>query len=152
MKGVKKNKTKTSISWTVLYRLAFTLVYLLQEIRLIFPNSQRINRGNYEIKQLVDACRASDVTDLILVQEHRGVPDGLVISHLPYGPTAYFTLSNVVMRHDIPDAGTVSEAFPHLIINNFTSPLGRRVNIHHFSLQQNNSKLSRVVTEVMLKY
>lgn len=41
---------------------------------MIFPNSQRINRGNYETKQLVDACRANDVTDIIIVQEHRGVP------------------------------------------------------------------------------
>lgn len=98
-----------------------------KEVRLLFPNSQRINRGNYEVKQLVDACRANDVTDLILVQEHRGVPDGLVICHLPYGPTAYFNLSNVVMRHDIPDVGTMSEAYPHLIFNNFTSKLGNRV-------------------------
>ncbi|KAK3612063.1 hypothetical protein CHS0354_021751 [Potamilus streckersoni] len=98
-----------------------------KEIRLIFPNSQRINRGNYEVKQLVDACRANDVTDLILLHEHRGVPDGLVVSHLPYGPTAYFNLSNVVMRHDIPDVGTMSEAFPHLIFHNFSSKLGNRI-------------------------
>lgn len=98
-----------------------------KEVRLLFPNSQRINRGNYEIKQLVDACRANDVTDLILVQETRGVPDGFVVCHLPYGPTAYFNLSNVVMRHDIPDVGTMSEAYPHLIFNNFTSKLGNRV-------------------------
>lgn len=103
------------------------LKQFVKEIRLLFPNSQRINRGNYEIKQLVDACRANDVTDLILVQEHRGVPDGLVICHLPYGPTAYFNLSNVVMRHDIPDVGTMSEAYPHLIFNNFSSKLGNRV-------------------------
>lgn len=96
-------------------------------MRLLFPNSQRINRGNYEVKQLVDACRSNDVTDLIVVHEHRGVPDGFVVCHLPYGPTAYFTLSNVVMRHDIPDVGTMSEAFPHLIFNNFTSRLGNRV-------------------------
>ncbi|XP_052781619.1 U3 small nucleolar ribonucleoprotein protein IMP4-like [Mya arenaria] len=98
-----------------------------KEIRLVFPNSQRINRGNYEVKQLVDACRSNDVTDLIIVHEHRGVPDGFVVCHLPYGPTAYFTLSNVVMRHDIPDCGTMSEAYPHLIFNNFTSKLGNRV-------------------------
>lgn len=98
-----------------------------KEVRLLFPNSQRINRGNYEIKQLVDACRANDVTDLIMVQEHRGVPDGLIVCHLPYGPTAYFTLSNVVMRHDIPDVGTMSEAYPHLIFHGFSSKLGNRV-------------------------
>ena len=58
-------------------------------------------------------------------------PDGMIVCHLPYGPTAYFTLSNTVMRHDIPDSGTMSEAFPHLIFNNFSSRLGDRVNIFH---------------------
>ena len=53
--------------------------------------------------------------------------DGLVICHLPFGPTAYFSLANVVMRHDIPDVGKMSEQFPHLIFENFTSKLGERV-------------------------
>ena len=47
-----------------------------KELRLIFPNSQRLNRGTYEYKQLMDACRANNVTDFIVVHEHRGVPDG----------------------------------------------------------------------------
>lgn len=50
----------------------------------------------------------------------------MIISHFPHGPTAFFTLNNVVLRHDIKDHGTVSEAFPHLIFNNFTSKLGKR--------------------------
>lgn len=50
-----------------------------------------------------------------------------MVSHLPFGPTAYFTLYNVVMRHDVPDIGTMSEAFPHLIFHNFTTRLGKRV-------------------------
>ena len=45
-------------------------------MKLIFPNSQRINRGNYETSQLMDACRSNDVTDIIIVHEHRGVPGG----------------------------------------------------------------------------
>lgn len=53
--------------------------------------------------------------------------DGLVVSHLPFGPTAYFTLSNTVMRHDVPKIGTMSEAYPHLIFHNFNSKLGERV-------------------------
>ncbi|KAK3101303.1 hypothetical protein FSP39_002538 [Pinctada imbricata] len=118
-----------------------------KEIRLIFPNSQRINRGNYEVKQIVEACRANEVTDLIILHEHRGVPDGFVVCHLPYGPTAYFTLSNVVMRHDIPDVGTMSEAFPHLVFNKFSSKLGKRVmNIlkYLFPVPKEDSK--RVIT------
>lgn len=46
----------------------------MQEMRLVFPNSHRINRGNYVVKELADACRANDVTDLVILHEHRGVP------------------------------------------------------------------------------
>ena len=104
-----------------------TVWVMLQEIKLLFPNSQRINRGNYEIKQLMAACRANNVTDVIVVAEHRGKPVRLTVCHLPFGPTASFTLSNVVMRHDILDVGTMSEAYPHLIFHNFSSKLGDRV-------------------------
>ena len=52
--------------------------------------------------------------------------DAIQICHLPYGPTAYFTLFNVLMRHDIENCGTMSEAYPHLIFHNFTSKLGKR--------------------------
>ena len=54
----------------------------------------------------------------------------LVVSHFPYGPTAFFTLYNVVLRHDLAQQvtlNTVSEAYPHLIFDNFTTKLGQRV-------------------------
>ncbi|KAK0089387.1 hypothetical protein PV325_007545 [Microctonus aethiopoides] len=102
------------------------LKMFVKELRLMFPNSQRMNRGNHEMKELIHACRANDVTDLIIVHEHRGIPDSLIISHLPYGPTAYWTLMDVVMRHDIPDIGTMSEQYPHLIFHNFKTKLGMR--------------------------
>uniref|UniRef100_A0A6P7F5E4 U3 small nucleolar ribonucleoprotein protein IMP4 n=1 Tax=Diabrotica virgifera virgifera TaxID=50390 RepID=A0A6P7F5E4_DIAVI len=118
-----------------------------KELRLIFPNAQRMNRGNYEMKQLIQACRANDVTDFIVVHEHRGVPDSLVICHLPYGPTAYFNMSDVVMRHDIPDLGTVSEQYPHLIFHNFKTKLAERTgNVlkYLFPVPKDDSK--RVIT------
>lgn len=118
-----------------------------KEMRLIFPGAQRLNRGTYEFKQLMDACRANDVTDFLILQEHRGVPDGLVVCHLPHGPTAYFTMSDIVMRHDIPDIGTMSEAYPHLIFHNFKSQLGiRTMSIlkHLFPVPKEDSK--RVMT------
>lgn len=103
------------------------LKMFVKELRLMFPNCQRMNRGNSEIKQFVSACRANDVTDLLIVHEHRGEPDSLVVCHLPYGPTAYFTMSDVVMRHDIPDIGTMSEQYPHLVFHNFKTKLGERL-------------------------
>eukprot|EP00045_Choanoeca_perplexa_P005332 m.44991 g.44991 ORF g.44991 m.44991 type:complete len:287 (-) comp13064_c0_seq1:97-957(-) len=102
------------------------LKQFVKEVKLIVPNSQRLNRGNHVMKELVEVCRTNDVTDLVIVHEHRGEPDGLIVSHLPYGPTAFFQLTNVVMRHDLPNAGTMSEAYPHLIFHGFSTPLGDR--------------------------
>ncbi|THH33588.1 hypothetical protein EUX98_g553 [Antrodiella citrinella] len=101
----------------------------LQEMRLIFPNSTRLNRGNYVVKELSEACRANDITDLVILHEHRGVPDAMIVSHFPHGPTLYFTLHNVNLRHDIESysSSTVSEQYPHLIFENFSSQLGERI-------------------------
>ena len=93
------------------------------------------------------ACRANEFTDIVIVNEHRGDPTSLIVSHLPYGPTAYFNISNTVMRHDIENVGTMSEAYPHLIFSNMTSKLGERVtNIlkHLFPVPRVDSK--RVLT------
>jgi U3 small nucleolar ribonucleoprotein protein IMP4 len=79
------------------------------------------------MKQLLDACRANSVTDFIVVHEHLGQPNAIIISHLPYGPTAYFNVSDVVMRHDIPDIGPMSEQYPHLVFHNMKTLLGQRV-------------------------
>ncbi|CAO2189724.1 unnamed protein product, partial [Urochloa humidicola] len=111
------------------------LVQFVKELNVVFPNSQRINRGgqvtsgplNILFRLPVD--RSHDITDLILVHEHRGQPDGLIISHLPHGPTAYFGLLNVVTRHDIKDRkamGKMSEAYPHLVLDNFSTKIGER--------------------------
>jgi U3 small nucleolar ribonucleoprotein protein IMP4 len=91
------------------------------------PNAKRVNRGNYRTDEIVGACKDADFTDIIIVQETRGEPDGLVISHLPLGPTAYFSLSGTVLRHDLPNVSSMSEAYPHTILNGFDSQLGERV-------------------------
>lgn len=98
-------------------------------MRLVFPNSSRINRGNYIVKDLADACRANNISDLIILHEHRGTPDAMIVSHFPHGPTVFFTLNNVALRHDIASykESTVSEQYPHLIFENFSSTLGERM-------------------------
>lgn len=99
-----------------------------KEIRLLLPTAIRLNRGNLILPNLVSSAKSSGLTDLILLHEHRGTPTALTISHFPHGPTASFSLHNVVLRHDIPNAsrGTVSESYPHLIFDGFTTTLGKR--------------------------
>ncbi|KAI9869680.1 MAG: snoRNA-binding rRNA-processing protein imp4 [Pleopsidium flavum] len=126
-----------------------------KEIRLLLPTSIRLNRGNLVLPNLVSSANASGLSDLILLHEHRGTPTALTVSHFPHGPTASFSLHNVVLRHDIPNSarGTVSESYPHLIFEGFTSRLGTRVCkiLKHLfppreAITSNNKIGSRVVT------
>ncbi|KAL6659001.1 hypothetical protein ACP70R_003041 [Stipagrostis hirtigluma subsp. patula] len=126
------------------------LIQFVKELKVVFPNSQRMNRGGQVISEIVESCRSHDITDLILVHEHRGQPDGLIVSHLPNGPTAYFGLLNVVTRHDIKDRkamGKMSEAYPHLVMDNFSTKIGERTATiikHLFPVPKPESK--RIIT------
>ncbi|ORX97050.1 anticodon-binding protein [Clohesyomyces aquaticus] len=100
-----------------------------KEVRLLLPTSVRLNRGNLVLGNLVQSAQSSGLSDIILLHEHRGTPTALTVSHFPHGPTASFSLHNVVLRADVPNAtrGTVSESYPHLIFEGFSSKLGKRV-------------------------
>ncbi|KAK7454305.1 brix domain-containing protein [Colletotrichum acutatum] len=80
-----------------------------KEIRLLFPTSVRLNRGNLILPDIVQSSKSNGLTDIVLLHEHRGVP--------------------TAMTADIPGSirGSVSEAFPRLIFEGFKSRLGQRV-------------------------
>ena len=103
------------------------LMEFAKEIRLCIPNSVRMNRGSVPISQIMDAARRDKFTDVVVVSESKGVPDTLTISHLPLGPTVMFTIHNLVTRHEIQGTKPMSEMAPHLIFENFTTPLGKRI-------------------------
>ena len=100
-----------------------------KEVRLLLPTSIRLNRGSLILPNLLASAKAAALSDIILLHEHRGTPTAMTISHLPHGPTASFSLHNIVLRADITNAarGTVSESYPHLIFEGFTTKLGQRV-------------------------
>lgn len=124
------------------------LAQFAKELRLLFPNAQRLNRGNLLLSELVASCRAHGFTDIVVAHETRGRPDGLVVTHLPHGPTALFSVSNCVMRHDVEaPLPNVSEAYPHLVFHNFHSQLGLRLTTvlkHLFPAPRSDSR--RVIT------
>jgi U3 small nucleolar ribonucleoprotein protein IMP4 len=124
------------------------LTQMAKELKLVFPGSQRMNRGNHVLKELVEAAKRHGLSDLVLVHETRGQPDGLVLSHLPHGPTAYFNLSQVVLRHDIRDSvDAMTQQYPRLVFDGFQTNLGKRVTEilkHLFPPPKSDSK--RVIT------
>lgn len=105
------------------------LAAFAKEIRLLLPTAIRLNRGNLILPDLTRSAQAAGLSDVVLLHEHRGTPTAMSISHFPHGPTISFSLHNVVLRHDIPNSirGTVSESYPHLIFEGFSSNLGKRV-------------------------
>jgi U3 small nucleolar ribonucleoprotein protein IMP4 len=104
------------------------LLQFLKELKIVIPNATRVNRGNYVIEELAELAQTQNFSDLVILHEHRGRPDGLIISHFPSGPTTYFALSNVVLRHDLKTRlDTMSEEYPHLVFHNFQSKVGDRV-------------------------
>jgi U3 small nucleolar ribonucleoprotein protein IMP4 len=128
----------------------------LKELRYLFPNCQRVNRGSQQLSTLVQAAIRNGFSDVIVVHESRGTPDSLIVSHLPHGPTAYFTLYNVVMRHDVLAAvnngedvssNTMPQVYPHLIFHNFKTRLGDRVaTILKYLFPVPNADSKRVIT------
>lgn len=119
-----------------------------KEIKLMFPQATRLNRGNLIMTNLAGACIKSGTSDLIVLHEHRGVPTSLTISHFPHGPTASFSLHNVVLRHDILNRGNVSEVNPHLIFDGFETKLGERVStiLKHLFAPGAKKDSERVIT------
>ena len=144
-----KNAPEAKLLLTTSRDPSSRLLQFCKELKLLFPTSSRINRGSQILPDLVELGKTSEFTDIVIVHEHRGEPDGLVISHLPFGPTAYFGISDTVMRHDVKDANLpkVSEQFPHIICENFTSELGKRTaNVLRHLFPRPKEKSKRVVT------
>ncbi|XP_067171219.1 U3 small nucleolar ribonucleoprotein protein IMP4 [Apteryx mantelli] len=118
-----------------------------KEVRLVVPGARGLNRGRAELGALVAACRAAGVTDLLVLHETRGRPDGLVVSHLPHGPTAHFALTGAVGRHEVPGLAPMALQAPHVLLPGLESRLGRRVGAilkHLFPVPRPDSR--RVVT------
>lgn len=121
------------------------LLRFSKELKWTIPNSKRINRGNLVLKNLSKLCKEHKITDLIIVFEHRGTPDGILLSKFPNGPTLTCSLHNVVLRHDIPEvsARPFREAMPNIILNNFQSDLGLKISKHLQSLFPCPNELSK---------
>lgn len=65
-------------------------------------------------------------THLIVIGEHNKEVNSMIISHLPNGPTAMFKVMSFIPHEDISGCGDVTEHNPEIILNNFTTRLGRR--------------------------
>ena len=103
-------------------------IAFVKELTRIIPNSEPRWRKNSSIKKMVTEAIKKEYTDIIVINEDNRTPNGLVVSHLPDGPTAHFKLSNVKVTKDLrKDFRAISAHRPEVILNNFSTRLGHGV-------------------------
>jgi len=89
-----------------------------------------LHRRKSSLKSLIPRAVARGATALVVVNEDQKVVNGLLVCHLPDGPTALFRLTNVKVQKEIKIARGAgrAEPVPALVLaNRFTTQLGRRV-------------------------
>ena len=73
----------------------------MRELCKCIPNSEvRVRRGT-DVKKIVVQAVEREYTDILVVNEDRKLPNGLLIIHLPKGPTALFKVTNFKRGYDI---------------------------------------------------
>uniref|UniRef100_A0A2K5KP05 Ribosome production factor 1 n=1 Tax=Cercocebus atys TaxID=9531 RepID=A0A2K5KP05_CERAT len=114
-------------------------VRLCEQLSTVIPNSHVYYRRGLALKKIIPQCIAREFTDLIVINEDRKTPNGLILSHLPNGPTAHFKMSSVRLRKEIKRRGKdPTEHIPEIILNNFTTRLGHSIGRMFASLFPHN--------------
>jgi len=103
-------------------------IQLCRELKSVLPKSEFRFRNRSAIKKIIRGCIERNYTDLIVINENRREPNGLLLVHLPDGPTAKFRISSVKLKDQIPHARRApTYNRPEIILNNFTTTLGQTI-------------------------
>ena len=92
----------------------------------LIPNAFYYPRGEHTLEKITEYATNKKFTHLIILSEKQKICNGLLLCHLPHGPTAFFRLSSYFPGSKIPGHGRSTTHIPELILNNFNSRLGRR--------------------------
>ncbi|XP_055388663.1 brix domain-containing protein F44G4.1-like [Condylostylus longicornis] len=121
-----QGKSTPKILLTTCKKPSRCLLEFVKELQIIIPNVFYYKRGDYRIKSIVKYGINKEFTDIIVLAEHLKRPSGMYISHLPEGPTSFFKLTNVKLAQEMKGSAAVTTHQPEVILNGFTTRLGRR--------------------------
>uniref|UniRef100_A0AAX7VMZ0 Ribosome production factor 1 n=1 Tax=Astatotilapia calliptera TaxID=8154 RepID=A0AAX7VMZ0_ASTCA len=103
-------------------------VRFCEQLATVIPNAHVYYRRGLALKRIIPQCVARNFTYLMVINEDRQVPNGMVLCHLPDGPTAHFKVSSVRLRKEMKRRGkNPTEHYPEVILNNFTTRLGHTI-------------------------
>lgn len=100
----------------------------MKELIHVIPNTFYWPRRDFTFKQICTYASNKDFTDVILFTEKSKVIQGLYVCHLPKGPTSFWRLTRLKLGQEMKGGATCNSTHnPELIMNNFSSRLGRRL-------------------------
>lgn len=100
----------------------------LKELIHVIPNCFYWPRKDFGFKKICEYAANKDFTDVVLFHEKSKVIQGCYICHLPKGPTSYWRLTRLKMGAEMKGGATCNSTHnPELIMNNFSTRLGRRI-------------------------
>jgi len=99
----------------------------INDLLKVVPNSTYKNRKGIDLKKLIPDAVEHGFTDLVVINEDQKTANGLVISHLPDGPTAHFKLTSITKVKRIKNHGKTTMHRPEVILNQFNTRLGHSV-------------------------
>ncbi|GLC42365.1 Ribosome production factor 1 [Pleodorina starrii] len=112
---------------TTSYKPSKIMYTFLSEMLELLPCAEYYKRNGFPLKKIVKFAANRDYTDLMVFNEDRKQINGLLLVHLPDGPTAHFRLSNLKLGRDIKGHGRATHHKPELILNHFDTRLGHRM-------------------------
>mmetsp|Transcript_36 Transcript_36/g.38 ORF Transcript_36/g.38 Transcript_36/m.38 type:complete len:329 (+) Transcript_36:75-1061(+) len=122
-----KEKTAPKIMMTTCRRPYGRLFDFMKDLKMTIPNVFYYKRGDYPLKDVADYACNKGFTDLIVLTQKAKKPNGVVLMHLPYGPTADFKLTSLKLNSEIHNHGVPTDHDPEIILNNFDTRLGHRM-------------------------
>jgi ribosome production factor 1 len=133
---------------TTCYKPSGVMFKFIADMLETLPTVTYYKRQGFPLKKIVQYAANRGFTDVMVFNEDRKVINGLLLIHLPDGPTARFRLSNLTLGQDIKGHGRATSHKPELVLNNFDTRLGHRVGRMFASLfnQDPTFKGRRVVT------
>jgi len=104
------------------------LSFVWGELKPMLPGAEAYKRRNFALRDILRFAENRDFTDVIVVNEDFKKPSGLLLVHLPDGPTTYFKLTSLRTRKNLGRrVAKRSGHNPELILNNFSTRLGHTV-------------------------
>lgn len=121
------NLSTPKIMITTRPKCSHKLYEFISDLMQMIPSAFYYPRENKLVKDLMNYGIGKNFTHLVVLGEKHKACNGMLVTQLPHGPTAYFKVSSFQPGAKIPGHGNSTSHIPEIILNNFSTRLGRRI-------------------------